>query len=112
MPLELEEDIGLILQELSSVDPNDEVEYGNRLALGLSKIKMLNSRLHSDVIIPISSIEKSKYRELTIYSNGFIDVMTEALDSRETVLEMVTNPQDCEEKINFYRTRVYRCLHA
>lgn len=109
--IKLEVVIGDGLTQLTSVDPKDLAEYRNVLADQLNKIKGLNSEFHSKIVIPISTIENSKYRDLTGFSNDFIDLTSKKLDSTESVIEIIKN-KDFVEYINFYRTRVYRTLHS
>lgn len=99
------------LVELNLVEVEDLKSYRNVLAIQLNKIKKLNSDFHSKIIIPISTIENSKYKELNQFSNDFIDLTTKKLDSPANILKIIEK-NDFEEYVNFYRTRVYRTLHS
>ncbi|MEG9328986.1 hypothetical protein V6B16_13660 [Salinimicrobium catena] len=107
---DLEQEIDKSLDELSKV-PNGGQAYENLLAASLDRIKTLNSKFHSAIIIPISTIEKSKYRTLTEYSNDFIDNTSKTLEPSEKILAIKEN-RTFEEKINFYKSRIFRTLHS
>lgn len=98
------------LEELSKV-PNGGKDYENLLATRLDRIKTLNNKFHSAIIIPISTIEKSKYRSLTDFSNDFIDSTSKTLEPSDKILSIKEN-RTFEEKINFYKSRVFRTLHS